>query len=239
MICCCPFTRSTTRSFFCYFLISSLSLSHTATVSSYSPLINLTISKVSDYWQGLEDVFTYPWTSQSYRPARPLQFGYQQGQVKPPSAATAPPFVYYTSKGDHYPKGDKQPPYSAPVKPVLSPLLSAQPSDRRLRRRDRRKPEAITTVTDLATIPEVQEDVVLPLDSISHVLPAVRPFDPDSLRLRSVDNAAVMDLRSEFGTSWPRRAMSTPRGRAWDADGFPQTPTRIFKGEYMDPCKRN
>lgn len=189
-----------------------------------------------------QDYFAYPWTSQTSRPTKPLEFGYRQWQVKPPSAVTAPPFAYYTSKddnplhrkGDKKLKGDKPPPYSAPVKHNLEPLLSAKPSDRRLRRADRRK---LAAAPALASVPEM-DDGVSPFDSISQVMLNDQPrFDPDSLRLRTVDEPARTRLQSELRYAAPVRALSTPRPRPrrQTADAFPQTPNRIFKGEYVDP----
>ncbi|KAK7499085.1 hypothetical protein BaRGS_00009632 [Batillaria attramentaria] len=198
-----------------------------------------TVMTCSDLVQARQDYFAYPWTVQTYRPTKPIDFGYRPGQIKPPSAATAPPFAYYTSKDDgHHRKGenrlkvDKPPPFSAPVKPVLAPLLSAKPSDRRLRRVDRRK---LAAAPALMTVPE---DDVSPYDSVSQVMmsgPWPR-FDPDSLRLRTVDEPVRARVQSELRYASPNPAPSTPPPRPLrTTDGFPQTPTRIFKGEYVDP----
>lgn len=167
---------------------------------------------------------------QTFRPTKPLEFGYKQGQIKPPSAVTGPPFALYTSKEPHPAKGGNPPPYSAPVKPVLASLLSAEPSDRRLRRVDRRRlgVPALTTV---------EEDDVSPFDSISQVSP-LRSFRAESLRLRTVDEPIMGRVESELRMNSRNRALSTPRPRPMlNTDGFPQTPTRIFKGEYVDPSK--
>ena len=179
--------------------------------------------------QAKQDYFAYPWTVQTFRPTKALEFGYRQGQIKPPSAVTAPPFALYTSKELHPAKAGNLPPYSAPVKPVLAPLLSAKPSDRRLRRADRRRLAAPALTT-------VEEDVS-PFDSISQVSP-LRSFRPESLRLRTVDEPIMGRVESELRMNSRNRALSTPRPRPpLDADGFPQTPTRIFKGEYVDPSE--
>ncbi|KAK7087987.1 uncharacterized protein [Littorina saxatilis] len=173
-----------------------------------------------------QDVFAYPWTVHTNRPQRILEYGYKQGQVRPPSAVTAPPFALYNKK-EPRPQVKEPPPHTAPVKKTSAPLLSSDPSDRRLRRAERQR---------LAPLPEDEADEISPFDSVSQVSP-LRTHRSPSLRLRTVDQQTRRRVDTELRMASRNRALSTPpRPRPLlDNEGFPQTPTRIFKGEYIDP----
>lgn len=178
--------------------------------------------------QAKQDVFAYPWTVHTNRPQRILEYGYKQGQVRPPSAVTAPPFALYTKK-EPRPQVKEPPPHTAPVKKTSAPLLSSDPSDRRLRRAERQR---------LAPLPEDEADEISPFDSVSQVSP-MRTHRSPSLRLRTVDQQTRRRVDTELRMASRNRALSTPpRPRPLlDNEGFPQTPTRIFKGEYIDPSE--
>ncbi|KAL8569163.1 hypothetical protein ACOMHN_020290 [Nucella lapillus] len=180
------------------------------------------------YQPAEQDVFAYPWTTQTFRPNVVLQHGYKRGQITPPSAVSAPPFTLYHPKNLNPSKGSQPPPYSAPEKPLLAPLLAAKPSDRRLRRVNRQR------VATLPKLDTVEEDVS-PFDSISQGAVPLRSFRPPSLRLGTVDTRIMGRVDSDLRGDTRMRAMSTPRALpALDFDGFPETPNRIFKGEYVD-----
>ena len=66
----------------------------------------------------------------------------------------------------------------------------------------------------------------------------IRTFRPDSIRLRTVDEITRRRFDEEIGDEFGdrTRALSTPRNRG-PREEFPQTPTRIFKGEFFDASK--